>query len=103
LQFPYKIFEIFTEKNNHVEGLSHQYFEGLVKDIQIVVSVVSENRRINVLQHLKIFYNFLGIEIWDLNQARLTCLIVFFGTFLVKNDVDAKREHKMKKNLNARL
>jgi hypothetical protein len=39
----------------------------------------------------------LGIEIWDLNQARLTCLIVFFGTFLVKNDVDAKRVHKIKK------
>jgi hypothetical protein len=38
----------------------------------------------------------LGIEIWDLNQARLTCLIGFFGTFLVKNNVDAKREHKMK-------
>jgi hypothetical protein len=39
----------------------------------------------------------LGIEICDLSQARLTCLIVFFGTFLVKNDMDAKREHKMKK------
>jgi hypothetical protein len=39
----------------------------------------------------------LGIEIWDLNQARLTCLTVFFGTFLVKNNVDAKRGHKIKK------
>jgi hypothetical protein len=37
-----------NEKNKHVEGLFHQYFEGLVKDIQIVVSVVSDNRRINV-------------------------------------------------------
>jgi hypothetical protein len=39
----------------------------------------------------------LGIEIWDLNQARLTCLIVFFGTLLVKNDVDAIRVQKIKK------
>jgi hypothetical protein len=39
---------INTEKNKHVEGLLHQYFEGLVKDIQIVVSVFSDNRRINV-------------------------------------------------------
>jgi hypothetical protein len=39
----------------------------------------------------------LGIEIWDLNQARLTCLTVFCGTFLVKKNVDAKRGHKMKK------
>jgi hypothetical protein len=38
----------YTEKNKHVEGLFHQYFEGLVKDIQIVVSVVSDIRRINV-------------------------------------------------------
>jgi hypothetical protein len=38
----------------------------------------------------------LGIEIWDLNQARLTCLAVFFGTFFVKN-VEQKRWHKMKK------
>jgi hypothetical protein len=39
----------------------------------------------------------LGIEAWDLNQAPLTCLTVFFGTFLVKNNMDAKRGHKMKK------
>jgi hypothetical protein len=31
-----------TEKKIHVEGLFYQYFEGLVKDIQIVVSVVSK-------------------------------------------------------------
>jgi hypothetical protein len=40
--------ELYTEKNNHVEGLFHQYLEGFVKAIQIVVSVVSDNRRINV-------------------------------------------------------
>jgi hypothetical protein len=39
----------------------------------------------------------LGIEIWDLDQERLTCLTVFLGTFLVKKNVDAKRGHKMKK------
>jgi hypothetical protein len=39
---------LFTEQNKHVEGLFHQYFEWLVKDIQIVVSVVCDNRRINV-------------------------------------------------------
>jgi hypothetical protein len=32
-----------------------------------------------------------------LNQARLTCLIAFFGTFLVKKNVETKRCHKMKK------
>jgi hypothetical protein len=37
-----------TEKNKHVEELFHQYFEGLVKDIQLIVSVVCDNRRINV-------------------------------------------------------
>jgi hypothetical protein len=34
----------------------------------------------------------LGIEIWDLNQARLT---VLFGTFLVKKNVEPKQWHKM--------
>jgi hypothetical protein len=34
---------------------------------------------------------------WDLNQARLTCLTVFFGTFLVKKNVEPKQWHKMKK------
>jgi hypothetical protein len=34
---------------------------------------------------------------WDLNQARLTCLTVFFGTFLVKKNVEPKKWHKMKK------
>jgi hypothetical protein len=38
-----------------------------------------------------------GIEIWDLNQTRLTCLTVFFGTFLIKKNVETKRGHKMKK------
>jgi hypothetical protein len=32
-----------------------------------------------------------------LNQAPLTCLTVFFGTFLVKKNVERKRGHKMKK------
>jgi hypothetical protein len=33
----------YTEKSKHVEGLIHQYFEGLVKDIQTVDSVISDN------------------------------------------------------------
>jgi hypothetical protein len=33
-------------KNKHVEGLFYQFFKGLVKDIQIVVSVVCDNRHI---------------------------------------------------------
>jgi hypothetical protein len=32
-----------TEKSKHVEELIHQYFEGLVKDIQTVDSVISYN------------------------------------------------------------
>jgi hypothetical protein len=32
-----------TEKSKHVEELIHQYFEGLVKDIQTVDSVISDN------------------------------------------------------------
>jgi hypothetical protein len=39
----------------------------------------------------------LGIEIWDLNLAGVTCLTVFFGTFLVKKNVEPKQWHKMKK------
>jgi hypothetical protein len=39
----------------------------------------------------------MGIEICDLNQARLTCLTVFFGTFLVKKNVEPKQWHKIKK------
>jgi hypothetical protein len=31
------------------------------------------------------------------NQARLTWLTVFFGTFLVEKNVDLKQWHKMKK------
>jgi hypothetical protein len=34
---------LFTEKSKHVEELIHQYFEGLVKDIQTVDSVISNN------------------------------------------------------------
>jgi hypothetical protein len=45
--FIYPIFNdfsvLFTEKSKHVEGLIHQYFEGLVKDIQTVDSVISYN------------------------------------------------------------
>jgi hypothetical protein len=33
----------YTEKSKHVEELIHQYFEGLVKDIQTVDSVISYN------------------------------------------------------------
>jgi hypothetical protein len=62
----------YTEKNKHDEGLFHQYFEGLVKDIQIVVSVVSDNRRINVWQHLKIFNN-------------LFFLTIFIATYFIEN------------------
>jgi hypothetical protein len=44
-----------TPKKKNGEGLFHQYFEGLVKDIQKVVSVVCGNRRMNVSQHFKNF------------------------------------------------
>jgi hypothetical protein len=76
----------YTKKNNNFEGLFHQYFEGLVKNIQIDVSFVCG----------KIFWT-LGIEMWDLNQSRLTCLAVFFGTFFVKKHVETKRWHQMNK------
>jgi hypothetical protein len=39
----------------------------------------------------------LVIEIWDLNQARPTFSTVFFGTFLVKQNVETKRWHKTRK------
>jgi hypothetical protein len=35
--------DMYTEKSEHVEELIHQYYEGLVKDIQTVDSVISYN------------------------------------------------------------
>jgi hypothetical protein len=46
-----------TEKNNHFEGLFHQYFEGLVIHIQTNVSFVCGNRRRNVSKHFNQFFN----------------------------------------------